>query len=76
MAGLCCKRLQASTVGAEAEAGEQLAALLAMLIQECEQRQLLRQDALQAGQVALAEGLEFGVDQLKQLLGGADIVVE
>ena len=47
-----------------------------MLVKQVQQRQFVSQNALQAGKVAVSEGLEFGVDQFKQLLSGADIVGE
>ena len=74
--GLSCKRLQACTVGTEVKTAKQLAAYLAVLVEQRQQRQFFREDTLQAREVAVAEGLEFGVDQFKQLLGGADIVGE
>ncbi|MNW16422.1 hypothetical protein D3C71_2152640 [compost metagenome] len=47
-----------------------------MLVELHQQRLLLFQNALQANQVALAESLEFVIEQLEQLLGAADVVVE
>ena len=55
---------------------QQTAALVAVLLKQGKQRLFFTEQAVEARQVAFGEGLEFVIDQLKQLLGGADIVGE
>jgi hypothetical protein len=76
LAGAFGKGLQAGAVGAQLQAEQQLAACPAVMVELRQQWLLLFQDALQAAQVAFAEGLVFLIDQFEQLLGTADIVVE
>src|SRR5690606_24601805 len=63
-----CECAEPFLIGAQAGALQQAAAVVAMLLEQGEQRLLLVEQGIQAGQVTLGECLGLGIGQLKPWL--------